>query len=110
MENGEISDGYHTFNEIYYHRLVLARALFNLARNDCLKSKKHDDGTMFNGYFIVGLNTKQGWATYHYPLEEWDSFLCKEVEYFPKWDGHTSNDAINRIDNYFQSRLCSIGI
>lgn len=41
----QISDGYHTFEELYFHRW---------------KSRLHDDGTMFNNYFIIEINTPIG--------------------------------------------------
>ena len=98
---GEVSDGYHTFNELYHHRFILTKALFNLDTENCLKSQLHDDGTMFDNYFIVGINTELGWATYHYPIASWRDFHCKEVERFPKWDGHDSTESINRIGHHF---------
>ena len=62
------------------------------------KSRKHHDGTMFDGMFIVGIETPDGQATYHYDLEPyWDMFNCTELEFAPEWDGHTANQAIERI-------------
>lgn len=52
---------------------------------------------MFEDMFIVGINTPQGQATYHYDLAYWDMFKCQEVEYAPEWDGHTAAQAIERI-------------
>ena len=58
----------------------------------------HHDGTMYDGMFIVGIDTSQGQATYHYDVEPyWDMFWCKELERAPEWDGHTSEQAIERI-------------
>ena len=102
MINGETSDGYHTFNELYSHRRILTKSLFNKDKLNCLKSLKHHDGTMFEGYFIVGINTQLGWATYHYEIKFWDDFKVKDVDYFPEWDGHTSDDVINRINKHFE--------
>lgn len=98
---GNISDGDHTFNELYYHRMILFAALINMYSNNSWKSKLHSDGTMFDGYFIVGINTPEGQATYHYSMEYWDIFKCKELERAPLWDGHTPTDAINRILNAY---------
>lgn len=62
------------------------------------KSKLHDTGDMFDGMFIVGINTPEGQATYHYDVEPyWDMFRVRELERAPKWDGHTPDEAINRI-------------
>lgn len=102
---GETSDGYHTFNELYEHRRILTKALFNLDKNRCVKSLLHDDGSMFKDYFIVGIQTKEGWATYHYHINHWHDFNCVEYPNFPKWDGHTPQDAINRIDKHFSEKL-----
>lgn len=91
----EVSDGYHTFTELYEHR----HALFSIICRDYngWKSKLHDDGTMFDGWFISGVETPQGQATYHLPLLWWDKFKCRERDKAPKWDGHTPKDVIARI-------------
>ena len=53
---------------------------------------------MFDGMFIVGIETPDGQATYHYDLDPyWDMFDCRELERAPEWDGHTPADAIERI-------------
>lgn len=95
---GELSDGYHTFNELYHHRAVLFSVICNLNPEKAWKSKLHDSGDMFDGMFIVGIDTPQGQATYHYDIEPyWNLFKVKELERAPKWDGHTSQQAIERI-------------
>ena len=97
---GEFSDGYHTFNELYHHRAVLFSVICNMFPEKAWKSKLHDTGDMFDGMFIVGIETEQGQATYHYDIEPyWDMFNVKELEKAPKWDGHTPSDAIQRIGN-----------
>jgi hypothetical protein len=96
--NGDTSDGYHTFNELYHHRAVLFSVIVHNYSVFCWKSKKHHDGSMFDGMFIVGINTPYGQATYHYDIDPyWDMFDCKEIEYAPTWDGHTPEQAIERI-------------
>ena len=91
-EIGETSDGYHTFNELYEHRHLLFAQLVQW------KSKKHSDGTMFDGWFIAGINKEKGkQITYHIPMRLWDSFKCEELENAPEWDGHTPNDVIERL-------------
>lgn len=97
---GEFSDGYHTFNELYHHRAVLFSVICNTMPDKAWKSKLHDTGDMYDGMFIVGIETEQGQATYHYDIEPyWDMFKVKELEKAPKWDGHTPSDAIQRIGN-----------
>lgn len=97
---GDFSDGYHTFNELYHHRAVLFSVICNTFPEKAWKSKLHDTGDMYEGMFIVGIETKQGQATYHYDIEPyWDMFKVKELEKAPKWDGHSPSDAIERIGN-----------
>lgn len=95
---GETSDGYHTFNELYHHRAVLFSVIVRDHRELAWKSKAHHDGTMYDGMFIVGIETPTGQATYHYDIDPyWEMFDCKELEQAPEWDGHTPADAIARI-------------
>lgn len=97
---GSLSDGYHSFDDLYDHRMVLTAALF---RNVPFtwKSKIHEDGTMFDGDFIVGVTTPDGFATYHYGLEHWDKFRLPELPHAPVFDGHTPEQAMARILKYF---------
>ena len=95
---GNLSDGYHTFNELYHHRAILFSVICNSMPDKAWKSKLHDTGDMFDGMFIVGIETPEGQATYHYDIEPyWDMFKVKELEKAPKWDGHTPQEAIERI-------------
>lgn len=89
---GQISDGYHTFDELYYHRMMLFSVICNTYKDKAWKSWKHDDGTMYDDYFIVGIDTEEGQYTYHYHKDNWDMFEVKELEYAPVWDGHKPKD------------------
>lgn len=93
---GEISDGYHTFNELYYQRAVLFATIVNLNKDKAWKSFKHSDGKYCfdsNGdWFIVGIDTPEGSYTYHYSKEYLNMFNCKELECGKEWDGHTEKD------------------
>lgn len=91
-DKGQVSDGSHTFNELYYHRMVLFSVICNSHKDVCYKSKLHDDGTMYPGYFIVGVKTPEGDYSYHYELKYWDMFEVTELERAPKWDGHKPED------------------
>lgn len=95
---GSVSDGYHTYDELYHHRAMLFASLCHAYPSLFWKSKKHDDGTMYAGMFIVGMNTRSGQATYHYDVDPyWHFFDCKELDKAPVFDGHTPDDAIRRI-------------
>lgn len=95
---GEVSDGYHTFNELYHHRAVLFSVICNSNPHLAWKSKKHHDGSMYDGMFIVGIETPEGQATYHYDIDPyWNMFHAKQYDNAPEWDGHTPEEAIKRI-------------
>lgn len=95
---GDTSDGYHTFNELYHHRAVLFSVIVKAFPDKAWKARKHHDGSMYDGMFIVGIETPDGLATYHYDIDPyWDVFGCSEVEFAPEWDGHTAAQAIERI-------------
>ena len=96
--DGDTSDGYHTFNELYHHRAVLFSVIVKAFSDKAWKSLRHYDGTMYDGMFIVGIDTPEGQATYHYDIDPyWDMFECRELEYAPEWDGHTPAQAIEHI-------------
>ncbi len=96
--DGDTSDGYHTFNELYHHRAVLFSVIVKTFSDKAWKSLRHHDGTMYDGMFIVGIDTPEGQATYHYDIDPyWDMFECRELERAPEWDGHTPAQAIERI-------------
>lgn len=98
---GNISDGYHTFNELYEHRHLLFRAVTKAYSSTAWRAKKHDDGSSFKGWFIAGVvNLKGKDITYHLPIRLWKEFAhCSTLEKAPKWDGHTSKDVIKRLKN-----------
>lgn len=100
---GDTSDGYHTFNELYHHRAILFSVICNERPEVAWKSKRHHDGTMYDGMFIVGIDTPEGQATYHYDIDPyWNLFRVKELELAPEWDGHTPGEAIRRIGTLTQ--------
>ena len=90
----DISDGYHTFDELYFHRMVLSSIVFNEHKDVAWKAKKHHDGTMFgdNDMFIVGVETPEGQYSYHYKLEHWDLFDVPDLITAPEYDGHLPED------------------
>lgn len=88
--DGSTSDGYHTFDELY-HRMVLFSVVCASYPHLTWKSKLHSDGTMFEDYFIAGIDTPEGSYTYHYHIDHWDMFLF-ERDRAPEWDGHKPED------------------
>lgn len=91
---GDLSDGYHTFNGLYYQRMILFAALVKLNHGRAWKSHLHENGEkpFGGGWFIVGIDTPEGSYTYHYEDKDWDLFECKELPRGKHWDGHTEED------------------
>jgi hypothetical protein len=103
LKTDQISDGYHTFGELYDHRRALTAALAAIAgtTGDSWRSKAHhpEDDPMFEGgYFIVGINLPTGVITYHYKLKHWDDFAAvPELAHAPKWDGAEPSATVTRL-------------
>jgi hypothetical protein len=125
-ERSKISDGYHTFGELYEHRLTLYIALCKAlwavesmaSQTDSIaqqmlkksprekefevwRSKTHSDGSTYDGWFIMGINKDKGeQISYHLPLELWDETdFAETLEKAPEWDGHTAADVLERISS-----------
>jgi len=103
-EIGDLSDGYHTFNELYEFRKAYNACLFNLWASldlyDVHKSRKHNDGgeCFGGGWFIVTCMTPFGQVSNHYPESDWSLFTCKEEDKSTTcYDGHTSKDVLFRL-------------
>lgn len=88
----DISDKWHTFDELYYHRMILTYIILRNYPSLSWKSKQHHDGTIFDDSFIVGINTPKGQYSYHYDLEYWDLFDIRELDKAPVYDGHKPED------------------
>lgn len=108
---GEVSDGYHTFNELYQHRSLLFCAMVKIAgkRRDtpyCWKSLQHwIDGELqpvWSGWFVAGIELGGKMITYHLPLEYWGLFDGIERLKPPRHDGHTSQDVIERLKEWLK--------
>lgn len=114
--NGETSDGYHTFNELYEFRLLYNAALFNTwsiysEYPEPVKSWRHSDGELAfgGGWFVVSVQLPTGQITNHYEEKDWGLFKIREVEKAPKWDGHTAQDVAKRLREYLLSNNLSKG-
>lgn len=113
-EELEVSDGYHTFDELYDHRITLYIALARLCRRQEMKigefpdqpfvwrSKKHSDGELCFGtgtQYVLGIGSFEGQQiTYHIPIERWDETdFAQTLEKAPEWDKHTDADVLERL-------------
>ena len=99
-EPGEVSDGYHTFNELYEHRHALALTVATLSPMGAYIAREHDDGSKLPGWFLLGIQTPKGFITYHLPDRLW-AVACMAVTEIRQraypFDGHTSKDVIDRL-------------
>ena len=103
QDKGEISDGYHTFNELYYYRMLYNAAFFNLLPKEWVhKSKRHHDGEecFGGGWFIVMANLPTGQISNHYELKYWELFHIPKKDVADEWDGHTPKEAAERLHKY----------
>jgi hypothetical protein len=96
------TDGYHTFKELYDHRITLYIALCRYVHEYeefVWRSRLHADGTKFDGWFVLGIATSPGHQiTYHLPDARWDDCnFADELERAPAFDGHTAADVLARL-------------
>lgn len=95
----QISDGYHTFDELYQHRHYLFILWVNTNQwyLHPWKSLYHNNGGGYEGWFIAGATLPSGSISYHLPIKYWDLLEAQEMERAPEWDGHTSLDVLSRM-------------
>lgn len=111
-QRGLISDGYHTFNELYDHRCMLAVGLANMATSEffvyspfeqVFKARKHHDGTGYDGWFLLCFVTNEGQQiSYHLPDKYWGMLWVMSYDVSPvDFDGHTPADVLDRLKVVF---------
>ena len=101
VDAGQVSDGWHTFDELYNHRTVLFINLMKAHRDISWKSRKHSDGSMFEGdWFVAGMNLPTGQITYHLEGIWWESCMVEELLFAPEWDCHSPQDVVERLKRW----------
>lgn len=93
-EIDDLSDGFHTFRQLYYQRMMLFATIVKQNKDKAWKSLRHEGGELCfgGGWFIVGIDTPKGSYTYHYENKYFDLFDCEILDYGKHWDGHTEKD------------------
>lgn len=104
-DTNKISDGYHTFGQLYDHRITIYMVVCKLLKQDSWRSLKHSDGSEHKGWFVLGLFKEKGkQITYHLPISDWDGCdFAETLEIAPEWDQHSSDDVIERLRNLLKS-------
>jgi hypothetical protein len=102
IKTDNISDGYHTFGELYNHRIILYIALCKqLAKDNTYnvwRSEKHSDGSSYEGWFIMGVEYNGLQISYHINMSYWEQTnFSKTLDLGLQWDGHTSEDVLKVI-------------
>lgn len=95
IKTGEVSDGHHTFDELYAHRIRLFSTLMHAYPHLSWWSRKQFDGQEFKGWVLAGITTPSGEITYRLPESEVPNLPeGTELEVGKEWDGHTGNDVL----------------
>lgn len=111
IDTGSISDGHHTFDELYRYRMLYNAALFNVWYEEAPynefqvhKSWKHSDGELCfgGGWFIVVAQLPTGQISNHYKEEFWPLFKIVEWEKAAKYDGHDPKEAAIRLEQFIR--------
>ena len=102
-KTGKVSDGYHTFDELYRMRALLFLALVKMHPLDAWRARKNKDGSEWEGWFLCGLFPGAGeQITFHLPTKYWSDLSGIEThDANPYYDGHTSEDVAQRIAERF---------
>lgn len=113
---GKVSDGYHTFDELYEFRMLYNAMFANLLAEgvgvgaihqtiDVYKSLRHDNYELCfgGGWFVVVIKLMTGKEIRnHYPIADWDLFHIPERHSAIGWDGHTSLDVTERMREFLE--------
>lgn len=95
---GSVSDGYHTFDELYEHRHALYIALMQSNKDVSWYSNVHSDGTVMDNWLLAGMDLPTGQISYHIPARMVDRLEgIKRLQIAPAWDGHASEDVVDRL-------------
>jgi hypothetical protein len=109
-DKSQISDGYHTFAELYEHRHALFLALVSTMPECFVMSRFHSDGKLCFGshewFIVIGELPTGDQISYHLPASLWDIAEKTGVQVVEKaleWNGHTSEDVVDSLFTYATS-------
>lgn len=100
--NGNMSDGYHTFDELYEHRCLLYLTWL-------VEEKKYGGQRAvfykldhFPGWDLVATHIGGQQVSYHLPLKYRDivmHYFTPRADLESVWDGHSSSDVVKRLES-----------
>ena len=102
-----ISDGYHTFGELYEHRIrlfiTLCKAIYNDPqyqtgqKAEIWASLNHSDESNFNGWFILGIGEEKGKQIWHNRTKKWMKTMIEKPEEEKKL---INSKKVRTLENY----------
>ncbi len=99
IKDNDISDGYHTFGELYDHRIALFLKLCRMHRGGCFwrQDAETPDWVIVYCYLDSPVDDEQ--ISYHIPAKYVTAFEYWGIKHDPdhKWDGHNSADVVERL-------------
>lgn len=106
IEVKNISDWFHSFWELYEHRTILficlCKAMVWINKFDMIKSKRHNDWSIYEWFFIVQIQTEYWQISYHLENKYWNSLdFMEEQDKANEWDWHTSENVLLRLIKLF---------
>ena len=90
---GDLTDGYHTFDELYEHRSLLFINLCLLQKEKCSWVQDYEE------WFCLVFNSESGQISYHCPNYLKPLIFGKIKNEKHIFDGHKSDDVIFRLRN-----------
>lgn len=96
----DMSDGYHTFDELYEHRCLLFINLV-LSHSNLAFWRPH-----YEGWPCIGMDLPNiGQVTYHVPEKYLPLFRGRIPQGGPAFDGHTSADVVKRLEVFAEGKV-----
>lgn len=105
----ELSDGHFTFKELYDREAILFSIICNMNSKNAWKARYHNDGSMYEGKFLAGINTPDGPVAFYFDIDPfYDLFLVDEINRAPSnnnWMGKTTteDETIFKLYDYSKS-------
>jgi len=105
IDRNMISDGYHTFGELYEARCLLFVALIQAHKSKSWRASRNADGQKWEGWFVCGIQPQAGrQITFHLPEKFWASLDGIEThDVNPYFDGHTGADVLKRLELFISN-------